>query len=60
MLLEEIEDSRLETIVGGENFSVEGMMALLSVLAILVSIYKLYVSTKGKTKIGNSYSFEWS
>lgn len=57
---EVIDEDKLETIVGGEYISASSIAALMSILAILIAVYKMYTSTKGKAKIGNDYTFEWS
>ena len=55
-----VDDAVLETIIGGEYFDGLTMVAgLATLLAILISIYKIYASSKGKTKIGNDFTFEW-
>lgn len=59
-MIEKLSFEQMELIVGGEYISAQGIMALMSVLAILVSVYKMYRSSKGGAKIGNDYSFEWS
>ena len=60
MSLEIISDSKLDEIVGGQPFDLSLYLGMVSVIAILVAVYKVYASTKGKTKIGNDFSFEWS
>ena len=59
-MLEKLTDQEKEVIVGGEYITAQSIMALMSVLALLVSIYKIYASSKGQAKIGNDYSFEWA
>lgn len=59
-MFREINDVEMESIIGGEYITAGSIMALMSILAILVSIYKMYTSSKGGAKIGNDYSFEWS
>ena len=60
LMYKALNEQEMANIIGGEYISAEGIMALMSVLAILVSIYKMYTSTKGGAKIGSNYSFEWS
>lgn len=60
MKLEVISESELENIRAGSYYDVTLLMGLFSALAILVSVYKLYASSRGKAKIGNDYTFEWS
>ena len=59
-MLEKVEESELESIVGGEFISPSGIVVLLTTLAALVAIYKMTYSNKGKAKIGNDFTFEWS
>ena len=59
-MFDRLSDKEARLIVGGEYISAESIMALMSILAILVAVYKMYTSNKGGVKIGNDYSFEWS
>ena len=59
-MFEELSEQELELLVGGEFISVTGITAYLTLFAVLIAVYKIYNSTKGKAKIGNDYSFEWS
>lgn len=59
-MLTKLREEEMEKIVGGEYISGLSIMALMSIFAILVSVYKLYSSSKGKAKIGNDYTFEWA
>jgi hypothetical protein len=33
---------------------------IVTLFAVLVAVYKIYNSTKGKAKFGNDFTFEWS
>ena len=60
MRLEVLSDNTLEEVRVGAYYDVTLLMGLVSVLAILISVYKLYASSKGKARFGNDYTFEWS
>lgn len=55
-----LSDNECDTINGGNIADGSVYVMVLTALAVLVSIYKLYTSSKGKFKYGNDYSFEWS
>ena len=59
-MLKKLREDEMEEIRGGEYISGLSIAALLSILTILVTVYKIYSSNKGKAKIGNDYSFEWA
>ena len=60
MQYEIISEEELENIVGGALFDDLTMVsAIVTIIATLVAIYKIYMSTKGKAKIGNDFTFEW-
>lgn len=59
-MLKELSEEELETIVGGEFMSASTIVAYLTLFAVLVAVYKIYNSTKGKAKFGNDFTFEWS
>lgn len=59
-MLKEINELEAEHIIGGEFISGSGILVCLTVLATLVAIYKMTYSNKGKAKIGNDFTFEWS
>ena len=59
-MFKRLSEDEAKMVVGGEYISAQSIMALMSILAILVSVYKMYTSNKGGAKIGNDYSFEWS
>lgn len=59
-MLRKLSEEEMEEIRGGEYISGLSIAALLSILTILVTVYKVYSSNKGKAKIGNDYSFEWA
>ena len=40
--------------------SASTIVAYLTLFAVLVAVYKIYNSTKGKAKFGNDFTFEWS
>ncbi len=60
MALEIIRDKELEEIRGGQPFDLSLYLGMMSIIALLVAVYKVYASSKGKTKIGNDFTFEWS
>ena len=60
MKLEVIDEQNLEEIRGGYHFDLSLYLGMISIMALLVSVYKIYASSKGKTKIGNDFTFEWS
>ena len=60
MKWELLADEKLDSIVGGEYITAAGVMALVSVMAMLIAAYKIYLSSKGKATFPNGYSFEWS
>ena len=60
-MLLKMSQQEMENIVGGggEWLSAELVTIFVSVLAILVAVYKMSASTKGGVKIGNDYNFYW-
>ena len=60
MDFEIVKDEELDSIRAGLLFDDLTMVsAIVTILATLVAIYKIYASTKGKAKIGNDFTFEW-
>lgn len=60
MKFEIVKEEELEKIMAGLLFDDLTMVsAIVTILATLVAIYKIYASSKGKAKIGNDYTFEW-
>ena len=55
-----IDEEKLETIVGGNFLPELSMTVLLTALAVIVAVYKMYTSSSGKAKIGNDFTFEWA
>lgn len=55
-----LNEVELENIKGGNIADGTMYITIITALVVLVSLYKIYSSTKGKTKIGNDYTFEWS
>ena len=56
MSFELVKDEELEKINAGLLFD---DLTIVTIMATLVAIYKIYASTKGKAKIGSDYTFEW-
>ena len=59
-MLKKMSVDETNKIIGGEFITGNGILVCLTILAVFVAIYKITYSQKGKAKIGNDFSFEWS
>ncbi len=54
-----LSDFELAEIKGGEPLSMTAIMTVLIIAVVTVIIYKLFISSSGKTTLPGGFKFEW-